>query len=245
MASVALLCSALPVARAQEEVHVDLGSTVSLRVGQDAVIESEGIVAKFEGVTEDSRCPADVVCVWQGQATIAMSVQVDGGDAQDLMLTVGDEQYPSAMVGEYSVRVVQLRPYPVSSGQIGPGDYTAELVISKPAANSNGVIVRAVNDDEAVVVGWNLEQGKGTFVRLAKDDGEIRRTVYRFVPWAAECSDQQARECMDSLIPHETEVFGATSSVRIEVIGDELDLFIGGGISTFYTLDIKDIRTYE
>ena len=243
LAAVALLCSAVPLAYAQEDVVVNLGSTVALRLGQAVVIDSEGIIARFERVVEDSRCPADVVCVWQGQATIIISARVDGGDAQNLMLTVGDDQYPSASFGQYSVKLLELSPYPVSSEQIEPGDYIAALVVSKTSANSSGVFVRAASNDAAVVAGWNLEKNKGTLVKLTKSDDGIAREVYRFVPWAGECSEQQGMECMGGRIIQEEFRFGV-SGISAEVVGDELVLVIGGGISTVHILDIREMRTY-
>ena len=231
--AVALLSTILS-ANAQG-VTAEIGEPFELMFGQEASIDPEGIVIKFDSFIEDSRCPADVVCIQQGQATIGVSVKVGGADAGLQALTIGaDESKSVATFGQYSVKLTDLQPYPISTVQIDIEDYVATLVVSRAPANSTGVFVKAVGD-VAAISGWNLEREKGTLVILDND----KRTVVRFVPSAAECISAGARECIDGQVTDATGS-GPGDTIHLEVAGDRL--FIATGDAE-YTLDIRQIRT--
>lgn len=42
---------------------------------------------KFLNITEDSRCPSDVVCVWEGQATAVINIFKNDQNLGDFSLT--------------------------------------------------------------------------------------------------------------------------------------------------------------
>ncbi|HEX6562438.1 MAG TPA: hypothetical protein VF016_10485, partial [Nitrososphaera sp.] len=62
-------------------VPAELDKPFKLKIGQRAALDSEKITISLLNVTEDSRCPSDVVCIWQGQASIRVSAEVNGTDA--------------------------------------------------------------------------------------------------------------------------------------------------------------------
>lgn len=66
---------ALP-ASAQGPVPVEAAAGVpfALRLGGEAVIAGAEVRVRFDRVTDDSRCPADVVCVWAGMFAMALVV---------------------------------------------------------------------------------------------------------------------------------------------------------------------------
>jgi hypothetical protein len=59
--------------------HVEQGESVEL---------AQGVTLKFIGVTSDSRCPADVTCVWQGEAVLEIELQARGRTARGSISTV-------------------------------------------------------------------------------------------------------------------------------------------------------------
>ena len=53
-----------------DTIAAPLGDPFQLRINQTAVIIPDNISISFLDVREDSRCPASVACVWQGQVTV-------------------------------------------------------------------------------------------------------------------------------------------------------------------------------
>jgi hypothetical protein len=226
-------------------VPAELDKPFKLKVGQQAAIDSEKIAISFLNVTEDSRCPSDVVCIWQGQASIKISAEANGTDAGQFVLTIGGNEKPSATFGKYySVKMSGLEPYPVSTNQTEPEDYVATLVVSKVAANSASVHVKATangtsNSVAAIISGWNFQKEKGTLVMLSRDSAAaIKMAIARFTPAEAQCKSPDARECTDGHIVNSNGIDGDT--LHFEVLpGDKLYLAAGG---SEYTLDIRQIK---
>ena len=101
----------------------------TLAPGETASVEGRGVRLRFEGVTGDSRCPADAVCIQGGDAIVKVAASGDGGPVM-LDLHTGDSSRASATYGSVEVTLVELQPYPFSSRTIAPGDYRATLVVS-------------------------------------------------------------------------------------------------------------------
>ena len=50
-----------------------LDQPFDLRAGQSAVVPG-GLKVTFDRVVSDSRCPIDAICVWAGEAVIALKL---------------------------------------------------------------------------------------------------------------------------------------------------------------------------
>jgi len=235
--ALALLSAAL--AQAQESVAAEIDAPFELEMGQQAFIESENVTITFVEVTGDSRCPSDVVCIWQGQAMVTVAVRVGGTEIGRQTLVIGADPAPSAAFGQYSVRLVGLEPYPQSSVPTDPEDYVAGFVVSKVSANSSKVFVRAAGESSAIIAGWNLERGKGTLVLLSRGDSGVTMSVARFTPAAVPCVVPDARECIDGQVMQATGTIIQGSTIHLEVQGDKLVTSSDG----VHSLDIKRIRT--
>lgn len=94
-------------------------------------VEDAGFRLQFVGVTGDSRCPADAICVWAGDASVHLRVLEGSGRADYQLHTV---EVPRAAVTHRAVRIAlaELQPYPFSTRTIAPGDYRATLMVTRP-----------------------------------------------------------------------------------------------------------------
>lgn len=73
---------------------------------------------RADKVTEDSRCPAKVQCVWAGQVTVAVTVW-QGGKATAMNLSTGK---PMPVAGG-GLLLDAVKPGRETTGAIAPGDY--------------------------------------------------------------------------------------------------------------------------
>jgi len=115
-------CSSGPSEPSQD---VPLGQEFTLKPGESAAIQSTGLQVSFREVVDDSRCPADVVCVWAGDAVVALEV---GSAAVELR----SNSAPETSVGAYRIRLERVEPYRYSDRAIAPGDYRAVLKVTRP-----------------------------------------------------------------------------------------------------------------
>jgi hypothetical protein len=115
---------------------VRLNRPFTLKTGQQVTAKGTRLRIKFAAVEEDSRCPANVTCVWAGNAAVRLELSTDGRDRESLTLNTARS---STLVGErqyrgYTVRLVGLNPYPQSAQKIAAHDYVVTLLISKGRA---------------------------------------------------------------------------------------------------------------
>lgn len=110
---------------------VALGQDVILAPGKVVEIETSGARLSFESVTNDSRCPSDVQCVWAGNATARVRVWGGTGAPRtvELNTTVEPKQ---AEVDGYVLRLVALTPGPVSTTKINQADYRLTVRVERP-----------------------------------------------------------------------------------------------------------------
>jgi hypothetical protein len=106
---------------------------VKVAAGETASIGDEGLTVTFLEVTEDSRCPSDAICVRAGHATVLVKFERDGQDLGEYSLSLGEgrENETAATMDGYTVKLVRLDPYPVSTSATQPGEYVAYLAVSQ------------------------------------------------------------------------------------------------------------------
>jgi hypothetical protein len=192
----------------EDLVRAELGNEFQLRIDQTALIESANVMVKLNAVTEDSRCPGDVVCIWMGQVTILVNVFKDAQFLSAFTLTsnAGDVASATKTFDSFSVTLVKVEPYPVSSGEIKSSDYISTLVVSEKESmqeNSGRVYIKGTLSEDNVAVDtafvkvfatWNLVQSKGAVIMVSNDG--LRRDILRFTPSVANC-ESAADECID------------------------------------------------
>ena len=104
----------------------ELDVPFALKFGDYSEIPSEDLSIVFLNVLEDSRCPSDVTCVWEGQVRLSFEVSKD--TTAEILLANNDS---SSVFGSYQIQLVDVKPYPTSTVTINPDDYIAVIKISK------------------------------------------------------------------------------------------------------------------
>jgi hypothetical protein len=119
-------CSSAP---AQEPPAAELGAEITLSPGTSANVKSAEMKVRFVAVTEDSRCPRDVTCIWAGEVKVQLEFQTEQGVSR-----VEIVEGRSAEVGSYRVTIVRVEPQPVSTVKIAAPDYRVTLKVDSSAA---------------------------------------------------------------------------------------------------------------
>lgn len=109
---------------------VPLNEQFTLAPGELAHVQPAATTVQFVGVTGDSRCPANAICIWLGDATVHL--RIFGGRApSDYELHTGDSQRRSVLHRDLRIELIQLQPYPFSSRTIDPSDYRATMLVRR------------------------------------------------------------------------------------------------------------------
>ena len=104
----------------------NLGEAFTMEPGQEMANSSSDLNVKWLEASEDSRCPKNTTCVWEGQAKINLTVN---GDPMTLTLREGKPEEAKATFNGYVFEAMKLDPYPDGT-DIDPATYRLELVVT-------------------------------------------------------------------------------------------------------------------
>jgi hypothetical protein len=122
-----LLISNWGCAPLQTAVIVEPGLSFALAPGQTAEIKRSDTRITFRQVREDSRCPTDVTCVWEGDAKVEVVIARAGAPDETKLLSIKAPNN-EARVGNLKIRFVGLTPVPRQADAGAPKNYLAEFV---------------------------------------------------------------------------------------------------------------------
>lgn len=109
--------------------QVEVGREFTLKVGKYVEVATAYFTVTFNGITQDSRCPRDVVCVRAGSVTAEIEVRASDGRSATPKLTIGDDGSRTAQFGSYVITITDVRPYPVSTTAIDPKEYDVTVLV--------------------------------------------------------------------------------------------------------------------
>lgn len=102
------------------------GQSVSVRVGDTAAVGSTGVTITFLRVTEDSRCPLNAVCVWEGNGRVELTLSSAYGATKDVALNTTTEPVFSGL----RIVLAALNPYPTGDPP-DADDYVATFQVEQ------------------------------------------------------------------------------------------------------------------
>lgn len=102
-----------------------------LRAGHTARVDGTAVTLSFVGVTDDSRCPVDVQCVWAGNGAVSLVLTDDAGSRSSAILHT--TLFPrSVRVSGYEIVLTGLKPDPRPGAPIPLANYVAALRVTRP-----------------------------------------------------------------------------------------------------------------
>lgn len=114
-----------------DRIEVGLEEEFSLAIGQRAAVTGEDLEIEFLRITEDSRCPSDATCIWEGRACCLVEFTVGGTSEQKELKVPGlTDEYSFETYGDYQI-AFGLEPYPEVDRPISEDEYRLILIISK------------------------------------------------------------------------------------------------------------------
>jgi hypothetical protein len=111
-------------------LQVAIGQEFQLAVGQEARIVGTPITVTFRSVSDDSRCPSNVQCVWAGDAAIKLGLAANS-TAQESTIHLNIDPKTVDFSG-YRIKATNLAPVPKSGSTISAGAYIVTLQVSSP-----------------------------------------------------------------------------------------------------------------
>jgi hypothetical protein len=107
----------------------DGGYTIPLNQCITQIFGTDVVQVCFDEVISDSRCPRKVQCIWAGEATVQLTVSVNGSPSTIQLSTMSPS---SAVVDGFRIDFIDLIPYPVYGAPTpAPADIKAVVNITR------------------------------------------------------------------------------------------------------------------
>lgn len=102
--------------------------SLNLKVGKQKTAKQSKLKVKFVSVTEDSRCPVGVNCVWAGNAKVKVEITGSRGGTKvfEFNTTMGPK---GDQVDGWAITMVSLTPVPRANATLNPKNYVAKFSI--------------------------------------------------------------------------------------------------------------------
>lgn len=98
----------------------------------EIVVYQEGNVIIILENINDSRCPINVTCVWEGNAEVSLRMDMDDVSDEFALNTYGfDPYFSSQTVMGLNVELIELTPYPMEGATYALSDYTVTLQVTE------------------------------------------------------------------------------------------------------------------
>ena len=113
------------------------GNKITFTEGENKFLKEFEMNVTFDRITEDSRCPTGVKCVWEGVATAEFTVMGTYTRPRKIILSTLNNAargYSSSTVfNDYAITLLEVQPYPTSGGtsKIAGGKYKVVLQMVK------------------------------------------------------------------------------------------------------------------
>lgn len=102
------------------------GEEVEFKIGQTISTNNNQISLEIIDIN-DSRCPSDVQCIWQGEARITFELNNNG--KKEFTLTTLELEPDT--IDNYIFTLKSVEPYPISTKTLELDDYTVKLKIEE------------------------------------------------------------------------------------------------------------------
>jgi len=97
----------------------------------DDVMTLDGLRVTFEGVENDSRCPAGETCIWAGDAAAAFTFEKAPAAPTHRTLHTNGRYERQADYENFVIRLDDIKPYPKTGASIARSDLRATLVVTR------------------------------------------------------------------------------------------------------------------
>lgn len=110
--------------------------------GENRFLKEYQMNVTFKGISEDSRCPKDVNCIWAGVAVAQVEVMGTATRPMTLEIATIDNKArnysASAVFNGYTISLADVQPYPgaIDGAKALKGKYRIGIIITKGGQDS-------------------------------------------------------------------------------------------------------------
>lgn len=103
--------------------------TITLNVGKQKTAKKSRLKIKFLEVTEDSRCPTGVNCIWAGNAKVKVKI-IGARSSKEFEFNTNMGPKGDTFEG-WAITIDELTPAPHADKPVDPKSYKAKFTVTR------------------------------------------------------------------------------------------------------------------
>jgi hypothetical protein len=103
-----------------------LDDTVTVQLSQRAMTRDRSVQLTYVKLVSESRCPANAICVWQGDAAVQLKAETIGATVDTTIHTALDPKVIA--IGANQISLLEVQPYPGTGASPTPGYIVARII---------------------------------------------------------------------------------------------------------------------
>jgi hypothetical protein len=103
---------------------------ITVLINRQNTIVNKKLTIRFLSLVEDSRCPTDTNCIWEGNAKIKIKVSNSKGVSKIFEINTNTQAQTVSFAG-YEIKLTDLNPRPATNIRINRNGYTAIFTVTK------------------------------------------------------------------------------------------------------------------
>jgi len=112
------------------EVKISSNDTMFIYVRQKVMNDKYKFVLQLDSITNESRCPLGVECIWAGNARAKFNL-TEAGNNHQFILNTNTAFGSDTIIGEIKYKLINLLPYPSVNNTFQYNSYYAVIAVSK------------------------------------------------------------------------------------------------------------------
>ncbi|NJM15345.1 MAG: hypothetical protein HC896_08145, partial [Bacteroidales bacterium] len=112
-----------------------VAAIVKVGYKQTVKVPSQGVALGFDEVVNESRCPVDVVCVWEGFIEVALTLYLSNGQSYPFTLFDHPDFRNDTVIKGYKVALLKVYPERPKQGNTDYSDYVVTLSVENQNTN--------------------------------------------------------------------------------------------------------------
>ena len=112
------------------ESNLILNDTLEIAYQDTFFNADEKIWITFDSLLSDSRCPLNVVCVWEGNAEVSFVLYSEGEEAEFTLNTYSGFTNDTTIFA-YDISLIDVFPYPHIDSVYTMDDYSVQIIITQ------------------------------------------------------------------------------------------------------------------
>ena len=108
-----------------------LADTVQINYKEKLSNSDENLSIEFYKLITDSRCPEDVICVWEGDTELKFQLIKNSDSILFSLHSNKSFSNSDSTIFGYNIELVNVEPYPNTQIHYNTSDYSAYIIIKK------------------------------------------------------------------------------------------------------------------